>query len=379
MTRLGDKVQVEPLEASRVARIEQHVLADLRATEFQPLRSRWSLGRLAMPVVAVAAVCAVAWLGARALRPEVERVAVPTETMRAERVTTAAGSSRLDLGEATIEVAPNTSFELRRTGEAILIVLDHGRVECKVEPRGARPPFVVRAADVDVVVVGTLFSVERDHEVRVHVTRGQVRVESAGEPTMVAAGQRWSADEGVRVAARVDTDPSSTVALDPRTPAAPPAAPKRPRTRTDSGVRPAAPRPATEPARLAEGAAREPRLAAPMTATSSDARKATVEFLDLALQQSTPSKTAAWALYSKAHVEYFRLRKVEAALATLDIFERRFNAGAYTEDALELRITITCSTNRKHECRGAAHKYLGQFPDGDYREEARAITNWDVR
>lgn len=389
MTRLGDKVPVENLEPTRVARIEQHVLAELRATEFAPLRSRWSLARVAMPALAMAAVAAVAWLGLRALRPEMQRVAMPAaEVHGSERITTAEGGTRLDLGDAVIEVAAGTSLELRRTGGGILVVLEHGTVECEVEPRGARPPFVVRAGEVAVTVVGTRFSVEHEDEVRVHVTHGKVRVEAAGDVAMVAAGQGWTAGAGVQVAAaQMPVQPLATapdvslgvdedVSVRDRVATAPSASKdrSRPRGKQDRTV-PSAPK---EPARFAAGTAVKPTLAPIMPATAGGARAATREYLQLALRQKTSSRDAAWALYSKAYVEYTRLRNAGTALDTLDIFERRFNAGPYTEDALKLRITITCGSDRKNACRGAAHKYLGQFPDGDYREPARAITNWDV-
>ncbi|HUH04880.1 MAG TPA: FecR domain-containing protein [Kofleriaceae bacterium] len=395
MTRLGDKVAVEILEPARVARIEQHVLAELRATEFAPLRSRWSLARVAMPALAAAAVLAVAWLGLRALRPEVQRVALPGQELRSERITTADGGTRLDLGDAVIEVAAHSSFELRRAGGGILVVLEHGTVDCEVEPRGARPPFVVRAGEVAVTVVGTRFTVERGDEVKVHVVRGKVRVEAAGEVAMVAAGQGWTAITGVQVAAaepagrgtignatgagpEAGLDVEGEVTMRDRvatTPRAPRDRPKPRGTRDQDGN---AANAVKEPARFAAGTAVRPTLAPIMPSSATEPREAVGEYLRLAVRQQTPSKQAAWALYSKAYVEYVRLRQAGTALDTLDIFDRRFNAGAYTEDALKLRITITCGSGRKDACRGAAHKYLGRFPDGDYREHARAITNWDV-
>lgn len=391
MTRLGDKVPVETLEAPRVARIEQQVLSELRATEFAPLRSRWSLARVAMPMLAVAAVLAVAWLSTRALRPEVQRVALPAaESVRPQRVTTGDGGTRLELGDAVIAVAANTSFELRRSGGGILVMLEHGTVDCEVEPRGARPPFVVRAGEVAVTVVGTRFTVERDDEVKVHVVRGKVRVEAAGEVAMVAAGQGWTAGRGVQVAAAgrlanpgeaaapkdVALDVDGDVTLRGRVATAPSTSRDRAKPRGAQDRK--APIAGKDPVRFAAGVAAKPTLAAIMPSSASEPRAAATEYLQTALRQKTSSRDAAWALYSKAYVEYTRLRHAGTALDTLDIFDRRFNAGAYTEAALKLRITITCGTGRKDACRGAAHKYLGQFPDGDYREHARAITNWDV-
>src|SRR5678816_4247696 len=78
--------------------------------------------------------------------------------------------------------------------------LERGVVDCDVTPRPGRPVFAVHAADVDVAVVGTAFSVSRSgSQVTVQVSRGKVSVTRAGKQMYVAAGENWP--PGARVAA----------------------------------------------------------------------------------------------------------------------------------------------------------------------------------
>jgi hypothetical protein len=180
MSRLGDKIPVPPLDPARRARIEDQVAASLPAalaTASRPTPSRWPLAIAAGAVAAAAALLL--------LRPR------PDST-----------PSHIEVGGAAVDLAPGSRVAVHDRDGAILLDLESGRVDCELEPRPGRPPFAVRAGDVTVEVVGTIFSVERGDDVRVSVTRGVVSVTAAGRARVkVAAGETWSRGAGERMAA----------------------------------------------------------------------------------------------------------------------------------------------------------------------------------
>lgn len=375
MTRLGARVSIEPLDPERVTRIENGVLAAYRAIDKRPLRRRPQLVRLSLAGAALAAVALAAWIGLRA-RPHGERLVVP-ENGAPARIATGAGPSRIDIGDAVITAAADTVLEIRRAGGGVEVALERGAVGCEVEPRHHRPPFVVRAGKVDVTVVGTVFSVARTPEVTVRVTRGKVRVDAAGATAFVAAGQAW-ADGKVELASAaaephrssagdgaVDPDHAGATAHDNEvaSPRTPDEQPKLHRHVTR------APKP-HEPARsqrvFAGGVA-----ARPAPAAAPDDRP--VAELERAQLESKGGDREI--VYSLAR-QQFTARNAAAALRQIDYFTVRFQGGKYYKDALELRILILCKNQPSSACREAAHAYLSAFPDGSYRDDARALTNW---
>jgi len=187
VTRLGDKIQVVPLEPGRLARIEEQVLAAARDAEARAMPAprppgRWRGWRIASgtAAAAVAAAALALFVAGRAWRTD--------------------GGARLDLGDASVALGAGSRVAVRtRADGATVVELSSGRVECEVAPRAGRAPFVVQAGDVAVEVVGTAFAVERDDrgEVKVGVTRGVVRVAAAGRAAVsVAAGQKWARSRG---------------------------------------------------------------------------------------------------------------------------------------------------------------------------------------
>lgn len=369
MTRLGDRVSIEPLDPERVNRIETGVLAAYRAIDKRPAR-RWpQLLRLSLAGAALAAVALAAWIGLRA-RPHGDRLVVP-ENGAPARIATGAGPSRVDIGDAVITASADTVFEIRRANGGIAVALERGEVGCEVQPRHHRPPFVVHAGDVDVTVVGTIFSVARTPDVTVRVTRGKVRVDAAGATAFVAAGQSWAHGE-VELAA---AEPHHRAASHEK-PAAPPPAPAKAKVKTrdeqpvlhrhvsrapKSRANPRSPRHA-----FAGGVASRPHPAA-----APDERSvAELERAQLASKGGNRE-----IVYSLAR-HYFDAHQTAAALRQIDYFTVRFQKGKYSQDALLLRIRMLCNKKPSSACREAAHAYLSAYPDGDYRDDARALTNW---
>ncbi len=371
---LRDRVPVEPLDDDRLARIERAIVAGL--PQARPRVSPW---RAAVPwafaVAATAALLLVAWrLTARAPAPAIAPVAVAAS----------AGGARLDIGDAVISAGPGAELTVTRPGGGVDVALARGRIELEVASRHGRPPLLVHADDVEVVVVGTRFSVEWDDEVSVIVTEGVVRVRRGGETTTVAAGQRWSepaavavtvAPEAIAAAGGVTgggatgaagTDPGSsgdTVALHDRTPGGPPpdsdggevhprhAIGKKPKKSSE------APAPEVEDGSLAD---LEKAIRGASIASAADVGAHGTDALEAYRNLASGEKGAAAArgLYGMARVQHLSLGKNSEALRNLEQYVKRFPNGAELEAVLWLRLRILCLRRFDDSCRSAAHTYL---------------------
>lgn len=199
MTRLRDKISVEGLDDARVERIERRVLAAMSASRRPgPARPWWAPVRWLAPAVAVAGVALAMFLNWRAAQH------MSGARAQARHVATSAAGTEVGLGHARVVIGAGARVSVDESpGGAVTVTLDHGRVDCDVTPRPARPVFRVRAGEVEVEVVGTAFAVERDQrEVRVAVTRGKVRVRDARGERYLVAGESWSSSRGVLARAR---------------------------------------------------------------------------------------------------------------------------------------------------------------------------------
>ncbi len=183
-----DEFPIEPLAEGAWKRIEQGVFAELDSAGAESLRPKrprrravWALA--AVPLAAAAAAVLVIWL-----RPA-ERGAV----LESRRIVTRAHAQPAKLDDAELQVEPGSALVLlddRRGGA--LVVIERGSARFAVPERKARPPFVVRAGDARVEVVGTRFRVERVGDgARVDTYEGAVRVWSSGQPTLVRRGERF--------------------------------------------------------------------------------------------------------------------------------------------------------------------------------------------
>jgi hypothetical protein len=198
MSGLGDKIKVERLDSARLARIEDNVLA-ARELPAEVARPGWL--RFAPLAAAACALLLVAgalgfWLRSSSRSGEVAgKAPVPA-------ITTGPGEgATVAVGDAIVTIRANSQVSFRTHPDGrIDLDLERGVVDCDVTPRPHRPVFAVHAADVDVAVVGTAFSVSRSgSQVTVQVSRGKVSVTRGGKQMYVAAGENWPA--GTRVAA----------------------------------------------------------------------------------------------------------------------------------------------------------------------------------
>ncbi len=405
MMRLSDKIPVEALEPERVARIEQRVLASFDGLGEAPAPGSWRAFRWLVPAVAVAGVAVAVFLNVRgARRPATTPVVVaqhgPTH------VVTGDAPTRMVVGRATIVVAARSEVAVNRTpGGGVSVTVDTGRVDCEVEPRPNRPPFLVHAGQVKVTVVGTIFSVERrpSRKVIVAVTRGKVRVDhAAGAATYVAAGQSWTASRGI-VASVVDA--TSGAAAGAQTPVAPATAPDertvaidtrrkaRLHKRTSHAPTPGkrtrhASKTGGKPVPTAEKSTTDtdPRSAlrtaqismAPLLSVSATGTRARVAAYR-SISVTGRGARAAHALYSLAYQQLFRLGDRHGALKTIGFYQRRFARGRHARDVQWLRIRALCDRAIGQSCRSAAHAYLNRFGSSDERGRlASHLTGWGM-
>jgi hypothetical protein len=386
---LRDRIPVEPLSEERLDRLEQRIVRAAAPALARPARHPlWPWG-LALASAAAAA------LAVYALRP------VPPAPHAPAFVVSTDEGATLELGEASIRVAPHTRFDVSRAGGGIDVRLDHGSVSLDVAPRRGRPPLWVHAGDVGVRVVGTAFTVTRAPgagEVGVEVEHGTVEVHREGQIAAVTGGQRWSSRDGTVIAMAKPVPapvpaPGAVSAPDPAGPGRigaagshTPALATGPEVGGDVAVlegrrgsspgsipggsataggrtgsrRTGDPKPVTPPAPdpigdlirdiyaqdvapgvAADGATPEERVAA--------LRKRSAE---------GKGDDASAALYSLARTQHIELRKHRDALRTIDMYMTRFPRGAEREAAMWLRLRLLCGSKITDACREAAHAYI---------------------
>jgi hypothetical protein len=244
------------------------------------------------------------------------------------RIATAANGSRVEVGESTVEVGPQSAVRLAGDDvHGISVLLDTGRVECDVAPRRGRPPFLVEAGAVEVRVIGTHFVVTRAGDaVSVDVQRGRVEVLSGQGRTFVDAGAHWPVHDSAPVSPPVAglSLPSSPTA------AAPEAAVHDP------------PVPAEIPTRVAGP---EPRTL------------------------SLPAHASARELYETA--SKIEARQPDVAIATYNELARQ--GGAWGMNALFAEGRLEADRGRQSDATRLLQEYLTRYPFGPNAEDARRV------
>jgi hypothetical protein len=184
------RVDIEPLSEARWRKVDDVVLSAIDAGPSlrppAPAKRRWIAPAAAAVAIAAAIVVYAKW-------PSNGNVQNAPVAHAPSHIETGSGRSFVQLGFAALDVGP--SSEITTSGDeehGVLVVLEHGRVDCEVAPRKERPPFVVQAGNVRVTVVGTHFTVNRDASgTSVSVAHGIVDVAHDGTVTHVAAGEAW--------------------------------------------------------------------------------------------------------------------------------------------------------------------------------------------
>jgi hypothetical protein len=109
------------------------------------------------------------------------------------RVVTSGNVTRAAVGDATLEVGPETEFVAAgNEADGWTVIIERGSVGFAVPERRNRPPFRVLAASTAVEVVGTRFTVLRAGDaVAVNVEHGAVRVTSPNGTKLLHDGEKW--------------------------------------------------------------------------------------------------------------------------------------------------------------------------------------------
>jgi len=389
--KLVGRVPVEPLDDERWTNIERRIVAgaaDAAGTHHR--ESRFSFARL----VAATAVVAI---GAGLVGWKLHAPGAPAHVAEAPlRVQTDAVASTIDIGDAKITSDPSTRFEVTRPDGGVLVSMTRGKVDLQVGKRGDRPPLVVHAGDTDVVVVGTQFSVDfgdGSGHVDVRVTEGVVKVVRQQREDRVAAGEAWLTEKGKLTIAevakldqlaavdrkdteiRIPTD-GPDIGLHDRVAKVPDARiptttvhpddhdSPRPTVRPDHIRRPTIDPPTDPRVDLKTDIRRQGVLPAMQLGTL-DATHAVAKLREIASFKRGPE--ASLALYSIAVLQHLKLGRDSDALATLDMYRRRFSpkddaSKKEYNAALWLRVRISCLRQIDDQCRQAAFTYAHEEP-----------------
>lgn len=379
-------------------------------------RRRRSAARFTLSVLATAgAVFGLLML----LAPPEERFGfrVKGEQPQGSRVILQATSESLpvdfDDGSRVELLAGSAAQILESSPRRVEVRLSSGAVTANIRRADARI-WSIRAGPYGVLVVGTEFSVswrpERS-EIEVSVARGAVRVEGPGvaEETIVAAGERWvRADDGQTPAAEKTLAAGKGTALRVAS-VRPEPGPLPP----EPGASPSRDVPSVEPDDSPAGRTSAPHEESSLTAwrllhhvgeyrsalaavgdsfedllvslaaddlwrltetcrlarDSSRAIRA-LEAFRKRFPQSPRSRLAAFLL---AIVTLELERDPAAALTWFERYREEAPRGPLAEEALGRSIRAALDAGRLDKARDAARRYLDEFSNGPYADDARAL------
>jgi tetratricopeptide (TPR) repeat protein len=245
---------------------------------------------------------------------------------------------RVDLADGTtIDLDAHGRLELAsRDARQTRFRVRRGRAHFEVAPQHGRT-FVVQARDVEVVVVGTAFSVQLDDRlIEVHVDHGIVEVRRPGVET-----RRLSAGEELRIG-----EPEPIATADAPEPA---------------HHEPVSHAPRRSPAQDIWDRATAARRAG-------DAREA-AEAYDSFVRASPRGSQAALASFELGRLRMDRLDDPGGAIEALTRALRLAPSAGFAEDARARLAQAAEQAGRTAECRRAREDYLRRYPDGVHRPQ----------
>lgn len=286
---------------------------------------------------ALALVLGVA-MSHRAPRPRAPEVAAAPRPAPASRVL------RLSDGSTAAPLDAQTDIELlEERPDRVRLSLARGRARFEVTPQPKRA-FMVRAGDVTVVVVGTVFTVERVADrVGVAVQRGTVRVEWADGAALVNAGQSgWYPPLAAAV-------PSSHA--------------RRNRTASPAAAAPAV--------RDEKEAAAELLLAADRARLAGRGEDG-AELLRRLLREYPDDPRAPLAAFTLGRLLLMELGRPGEAAAAFAETRRLAPQGPFAEDALAREVEALGKAGRSAEAQARAQEYQRLYPNGRRTATVRA-------
>jgi transmembrane sensor len=243
----------------------------------------------------------------------------------------------------------------------IAVDLASGRERFEVVP-GRRREFAVRAGDVTVTVLGTIFSVEHVADrVGVSVERGQVRVDwGLGRRTLVAGESAWFPPLLIQ--------PEAAAAVAPR----PHAMEPRRMTRAVAQASPAAtPEATTSVATPPESA--ESLLAAADAARLAGRAREGAALLRRLVDSHRGDPRAPFAAFTLGRVLLMDLGEPGAAAAAFAEARALAPGGPLAEDALAREAEAWAKAGDTERARARARDYLRFYPDGRRVQALRAL------
>lgn len=261
-----------------------------------------------------------------------------------------------------IELGPDSRLALTEDRPDVTIVeLKRGRAHFNVESVAGRT-FYVRAASVEVKVVGTRFTVEHaDGEagarVSVAVDEGRVEAVAPEGRVSLSSGQRWSAPVGIPAPSTVKAKEAPREDL-----AAKPPEPERDTQDRDildpTAARTARPAPPVESAKELFERANAARQAG-------DTAGATQAYQAL-LTQFPSDQRAGLSAFELGRLQMDRYGNAASAARSLN---RALAAGnsPFREDAMARLVHAYDTMGAKTECRRAQQNYLEQYRNGVHR------------
>lgn len=328
------------------------------------LRSRKQVRVIGAVVSALAVLGVVAGFATRAPREAFipGQVAATQETARTWWL--AEGSQ--------VAVAPSSEVKLVSADEfEVVLIVEGGRATFDVQKNPSRR-FVVRADSVEVRVVGTKFTVQRDgHDVAVTVLRGIVEVREGEIVKRLTAGEHWNRGPELALAPEPESDVIEGEEEGPPPSRSPPRVRRKSRREVTS-VEP--PRPAASsfelptvdpPAVTSTEPAPADTFAAAMRARGSGHAK---EAMTLFQQVTERWPSSAYAPMSAFEWGRLALDSQDDPRQAARAFERTLElatSSSLIQDTLA-RLTEAYARYDVSSCRRAQAEYLRRFPGGPH-------------
>ncbi|MGE0789793.1 MAG: FecR domain-containing protein [Sandaracinaceae bacterium] len=352
--RLADHIPFEPTSA-RIESQWSHVRDRLDAQP-SPLvggglaRGWW---KLALGGLTMAAAVAIGILAYRATTSE------PPDRVAFDGASLESGADEVEVGlrdGTAIVLEPYAQVEVaRQDPREVRLRVSRGRARFAVPHVDGRS-FVVSSHDVDVIVVGTRFSVALvdgsggQQQVAVRVEEGTVEVRRADEtPRRVHTGEELRLDVA-GTEARASAEPIAPPTEDEAVDESAPDHPRRHAHRPD-------------PSELWDRASEARRAG-----RAAEAADLYETFLRVAPRDSQ----AALAAFQLARLRMDNLDDPSGAIAPLRRALSMAPRAPFAEDAMARLVDATSRAGRTGECHEARERYLSRYPEGVHRARVEA-------